>query len=355
MGRDRPGGEPTEPPTAKRLQDARRKGQVARSRDLTGLAVFAAAAVTLLAASPLWLAPLVRLFRESLAHASAWPESAMPAMLSRGLDVLLLTAGPPLAAGIAAAVLVSLAQVRPLWTWHPLKPELSRLSPLKGLGRMLSLRRLVDLAKSLVALAALLVVLGLTLWEASAELVRLTGADAGQTARVVIHFATRLALRGGLVLLVVGAVDYALQRHRHLKELRMTKEEVKREHKESEGDPQHKAERKRLHQEIVEHDMVEQVTKADLVVVNPTHLAVAIRYDGRRDDAPRVVAKGARLLAARIKEVARQARVPIFHDVALAHSLDELALGDEIPEALYDAVADLLRVVAEERARADSE
>lgn len=354
MGRDRPGGEPTEPPTPKRLQDARRKGQVARSRDLTGLAVFAAAAATLLAAGPLWLRPLVHLVRESLAHGSAWPESAMPAMLSRGLDVLLLTAGPPLAAGLGAAVLVGIAQVRPLWTWHPLKPDLSRLNPLKGLGQMVSLRRLVDLARSLVALVALLVVLGLTLWEASADLIRLAGADAGAAAQVVVYWATRLVLRGGLVLLVVGAVDYALQRYRHLQELRMTKEEVKRELKESEGDPQHKAERKRLHQEIVEHDMVEQVTQADLVVVNPTHLAVALRYDGRKDDAPRVVAKGSRLLAARIKEVARQARVPIFHDVALAHSLDELALGDEIPDPLYDAVADLLRVVAEERAHVDS-
>jgi type III secretion protein U len=348
MGRDRPGGEPTEQATPKRLREARRRGQVARSRDLSGFAVFAAVAAAALASGPLWLQGLATFLRDSLGGACAWPRQATTATLGHAVDLLLLSVGPALGAGLVAAVAVGLFQVRPLWTWKPLKPELSRLNALKGLKQLVSLRRLVDLLKNVTALTALLVVLGLTLWEALPDLIRLGGAGPAPLGAVVLDWTKVLALRGGLVLLVVGAADYGLQRYRHARDLRMTKEEVKREHKESEGDPQHKAARKRLHQELSEHDMIQQVTEADLVVVNPTHLAVALRYDARRDDAPRVVARGQQLMAARIKEAARQARVPIFHDVGLARALHELEPGEEIPETLYDAVADLLRALAEE-------
>ena len=125
----------------------------------------------------------------------------------------------------------------------------------------------------------------------------------------------------------------------------MTREEVKREHREAEGDPAHRGERQRLHREIVEQRMIEEVRKADFVVVNPEHIAVALRYDAEGDAAPVVVAKGERLVAERIKQIAREAGVPIFRDVGLARALSELAEGGEIPAVLYEAVAEILRVV----------
>src|SRR5436305_1299891 len=125
----------------------------------------------------------------------------------------------------------------------------------------------------------------------------------------------------------------------------MTREEVKREAKESEGDPSHRAERQRLHRELMEQRMVAEVRKADFVVVNPDHIAVALRYDRDGDAAPVVVASGERLLAERIKQVAREAGVPIFRDVTLARSLRAVSEGDEIPAALYEAVAEVVRVV----------
>jgi flagellar biosynthetic protein FlhB len=125
----------------------------------------------------------------------------------------------------------------------------------------------------------------------------------------------------------------------------MTREEVKREHRESEGDPAHRGERQRLHREILEQRMVEEVRKADFVVVNPEHIAVALRYDADADAAPVVVAKGERLVAERIKQIAREAGVPIFRDVGLARALAELGEGGEIPAELYEAVAEILRVV----------
>ena len=155
----------------------------------------------------------------------------------------------------------------------------------------------------------------------------------------------RLAVRLAAAGLALGALDALLVARRHRRGLRMTREEVKREYKEAEGDPAHRGERQRLHRELVEQRMIDEVRKADFVVVNPDHIAVALRYDPEGDAAPVVVAKGERLVAERIKQIAREAGVPIFRDVALARSLAEIAEGGEIPAALYEAVAELLRVV----------
>jgi flagellar biosynthesis protein FlhB len=274
-------------------------------------------------------------------------------VLGRAAALVLLAAGPALFAALAASILVGLLQVRPLWTWEPLRPKLSRLDPLGGLKNLIGLRRLAELVRTLLFLVAMVTVMVFTLKEALPDLLSLTGASPAVVGVTLARYLALLGLRGGLILLVAAAADYGLQRLWHLKDLRMTKEEVRREHKETEGDPQHKAARKRLHQEILEHDMVERVKGASLVVVNPTRIAVALRYDAAQDGAPRVVARGERLLAARIREVARQAKVPIFHDVPLARALHQLAPGDEIPEALYVAVADLLRAVGEESRNAD--
>ena len=157
--------------------------------------------------------------------------------------------------------------------------------------------------------------------------------------------ASRLAERVALVALALGLADYLFVCRRHRRGLMMTREEVKRESKESEGDPSHRAERQRLHRELMEQRMVAEVRKADFVVVNPDHIAVALRYDRDGDAAPVVVASGERLLAERIKQVAREAGVPIFRDVTLARSLRGLPEGEEIPAALYEAVAEVLRTV----------
>src|SRR5262249_49817421 len=152
------------------------------------------------------------------------------------------------------------------------------------------------------------------------QLVGLAGAPAGQTVGAFGAIARTLGLRIVLLGLALGGLDYLLQRRRHLHGLRMTREEVRREAKESEGDPHHKAERQRLPRELLQQRMLAAVRKADFVVVNPDHIAVAIRYDRDGDEAPVVLAKGERLLAERIKEEARRAGVPIFRDVALARS-----------------------------------
>jgi len=196
------------------------------------------------------------------------------------------------------------------------------------------------LKATLVALLAWLTVRPLL-----AGLAALAGAPIPKMATAMGVVSSRLAERVALVALALGLADYVLVRRRHVGRLRMTREEVKREYKESEGDPSHRAERQRLHRELMEQRMVAEVRKADFVVVNPDHIAVALRYDRDGEAAPIVVARGERLVAERIKEVAREAGVPIFRDVTLARSLRELAEGAEIPAALYEAVAEILRTV----------
>jgi len=349
MGQQRSSGEPTEQPTPKRLREARQKGQVARSTELSGFVVFAAAATALLITGAGLADTLVRFTRDCLRGAPHYaPEAAWP-VLRQAVWALATTVGPILGAAVVAAILVGAVQAGGLWTWKPLVPQLGRLDPIRGLKQLFSLRKLVDLARLLIGIGALTAVVYTTLREALGPLLRLSGARPAVIAGELLRWSTTLAWRGGLVLTTAAIIDYAVQRHRHRKDQMMTKDEVKREHKESEGDPQHRAERKRLHREISEHDMIEQVSKADFVVANPTHIAVALRYDASHsDNAPQVVARGHRLVAERIKQVARQAGVPIVHDVSLARALAELSLGDEIPESLYEAVATLLRVLRDE-------
>jgi flagellar biosynthesis protein FlhB len=152
----------------------------------------------------------------------------------------------------------------------------------------------------------------------------------------------RLGLRLAVAAVVLGAADYLWQRHRHAKSLRMSREEWKREYKESEGDPLHKAERQRLHREILQQQMIDDVRRAKLVLVDGDRVAVALRYDPDGPGAPVVVAKGERLVAAMIREVARETGVPIFGEPTLAQTLREVEEGDEIPESAFEAVAQLL-------------
>ena len=248
---------------------------------------------------------------------------------------------------MVVGVLVSALQTGGLFAWQAAKPDLTRLSPLSGLKKLLGARSLVEMGKGAGKVIVVAAVAVASLGPGARQLPQLAGAPPRSVVAALGFFSERLGLRVALALVLFGTLDWMLARRRHRRSLMMTRAEVKREYKEAEGDPQHKAERHRLHREMAEQRMVEDVRKADFVVVNPDHIAVAVRYDREADAAPVVVAKGERLLAERIKQVARESGVPIYRDLSLARSLNELPEGDEIPEALYEAVAELLRVLWE--------
>ncbi|MFH2010101.1 MAG: EscU/YscU/HrcU family type III secretion system export apparatus switch protein [bacterium] len=339
----------TERPTPKRLREARARGEVARSPELSGVAGFAAAAVTLLTTGAAGAAVLAGFVRDSLAAAPGLPDSAGFAALERGLTVVAVTAGPVLLAALVAATLVGGLQVGLRFTAKPLALQLGRLSPWVGLGRR-AREGATDLARVGIFLGALLIVVGWTLAEAAGPLLRLTGAGPAVIAAELLRQATTLAWRGGLVLLAAAAADYGVRWLRLRRDLMMTRAEVRREQRDTEGDPHRKAERARLHVEALRHHRIEQVLTADLVVTGPPHMAVALRYDARRHGAPQVLARGSRLVAERIKQLARKGGVPLVHDAGLTRALWPLRSGDEIPEALYDSVAELWRVIRGARA-----
>jgi flagellar biosynthesis protein FlhB len=336
-------GEPTEQPTAKRLDEARRRGEVAVSRDLTSAVAAAAAIAALVAGGPALAGRLVALFRGALAAAPAG--GAPGPALAAGLAALAAALAAPLAAAAAAALGAGLVQTRGLLAPGALRVDLARLSPAAGLARAMGGQAAGEVGKGLVKAGLVGVIAWLTLRPALAGVAALTGAAAPRQLAAMGALGARLAWRLALAGLALGLADHLLARRRHLRALRMTREEVRREGRESEGDPGHRAERQRLHRELLEQRMVAEVRKADVVVVNPEHIAVALRYDRDGEGAPVVVARGERLVAARIREVARQAGVPILRDVTLARSLRDLPEGEEIPVALYEAVAELLRVV----------
>lgn len=339
----------TEEPTPRRLREARRRGQVARSRDLT-------AAVSLwfvLAAVSLLVAPLVPLVVGSLARTVALAGSAGESAAAREAVVWtrlgLRLALPVLLAAVLAALACGIVQVGGLFTLEPLRPRLERLSPAQGVKRLFG-RGWVEALKSLFKF---LVVAGAALLAARGSLRELVGAargDGAALAQALVGALARLAVAGGAMLLALGALDLLYQRWRHRRDLRMTREELRREQREEEGDPQLRAERRRLHRELLAQRMVLDVPRASCVIVNPTHVAVAVRYDEADADAvPIVLAKGEGELARRIVAAARAAGVPVLRNAPVARSLLACELGSAIPERLYEAVAEVLRVVLEER------
>jgi flagellar biosynthesis protein FlhB len=336
-------GEATEAPTPRRIEEARRRGQVAYSSDLASSAALLAAVATLVAQGPASLARLLTYLRATLAAAPSGG-GAGPA-LAAGLDALARTVAAPLVVAALTALAAGAAQTRGLFTLGAVRIDMARLSLVDGIGRVFGGRAALQIGKGLLKVAAVAAIVALS----SRPLLGCAPVLAGApVARVVVLLGTvagRLAARIATVALAFSVIDYLLVRRRHLAGLRMTREEVTRESKEAEGDPAHRAERARLHRELLEQRMVADVRSADFVVVNPEHIAVALRYDEDGGGAPVVVARGERLVAARIKEVARRAGVPIFRNVGLARSLRELVEGDEIPVALYEAVAELLRAV----------
>ena len=343
---DRPGGEPTEEPSPRRLRRAREEGDVPRSGDLTSSLAFLAACAALAAgASPL-ATRLVARFERGLAQAVSPDPPTAGAALGGALRDLAASTWPLLGAAFVVAVCVGALQAGGFFTLQPLVPQGRRVSPFAGFKRLLSGEALAATARALAKLVVVAAVASWTIAPHLAELPRLTRVGAPAALAFAGGLGMRLVLRVAVAYALIGVADYLWQRRQWLRRNRMTREEVKREQKESEGDPRHKAERQRLHRELLRHRMVEAVQRADCVIVNPDHIAVALRWDEASMDAPEVVAKGERRVAEQIKEVARQSGVPIYRDVALAQALNRLELGDAIPEALYEAVAEVLRFLA---------
>ncbi|MCA9629242.1 MAG: EscU/YscU/HrcU family type III secretion system export apparatus switch protein [Myxococcales bacterium] len=332
--------EKTEDPTPRRLKKARQDGDSPVSAALGQAAVFCA----VLAIAP---GALARLLNESSQTLIAVLNGASPEPEVAAWQVLALSL-PLVATGALAAVAVGAVQTGGLITPKRLAPDLSRLNPLSGLKNVFNTQRLFSLTRALITA----LVLGwLTVRELKAELPSLaaTIGEAPRAAAVAGDLSRHLAWIAAGVGLALAGVDILITRRAWMKRLRMTKDEVKREHKESEGDPEIKAARRRAHAEALRGDALNAVRKATVVVVNPTHVAVALRYEDEEHDAPEVVASGRGEMAKLMIDAARAYGVPVVRDIPVARALVELEVGEQIPEELFEAVAEILKEVYAEQ------
>jgi flagellar biosynthetic protein FlhB len=343
----------TESATPKRLQEARKKGQVPRSRDLNSAAILLAGGAGLYALGGLVGGQLLALMRDCLrfSRTEAMADGQMTATLADAAWQALLACLPLLVIMLVAAVLAPLVIGGWNFSTEALGPKWDRLDPIAGIKRVFSVRGLIELGKSLARFAVVALVAAALLWWRADELLQIGREPLQQAIGDSLRLVgvALLTLAGSLVL--IAFVDVPLTLWQHHRSLRMTKEEVKQEHKETEGNPELKGAIRRRQQEIARSRMMQEVPKADVVVTNPTHYAVALRYDDTKMRAPIVVAKGQDLIALKIREIAGEHGVPILEAPPLARALHKHCdLNDPIPVQLYSAVAQVLAYVYQLRA-----
>jgi flagellar biosynthetic protein FlhB len=346
--------ERTEQATPKRREDARKKGQVARSMELNSVAVLFFGLMALLFFSGWIFQQLAYSFYSNIARI---PDLDLTANMTYALFKengihFLQTIFPILLIVALAGILVNYAQVGALFTMEPLTPKTDKLDLSRGIQRLFSRRTGIGLIRDLVKVLIIGYVAFLTIRAHVPDFFSLADQSSAQILKFAGGLTLIVGLRISLALLILAILDYAFQRFEYEKDLRMTRQEIKEEYKEHEGDPQIKARIKRIQREMSRKRMLKEVEKADVVVTNPTHVAVALRYDMEKDAAPVVVAKGERLIAEKIKEIAQKFGVPIVENKPLARALFEMAeIGMQIPAKLYRAVAEVLAFVYKQKGK----
>ncbi|CAG9184863.1 flagellar biosynthesis protein FlhB [Cupriavidus pinatubonensis] len=337
--------EKTEPASPRRLEKAREEGQVVRSRELATFIMLMTGVIGLWTLGGTIGRSLDTVMRQSLRFepATAFDTSRM---LSRFANVIwesLLAFMPLLLLFGVAAVAAPLLTGGWTFSTKALMPNFGRMSPMSGLGRMFSVHSVAELVKAIAKSLLVGSVGAWVVWHRLPDAIALMNAPVQEALLHMLDMVLRCCVPVVLSLLLVAAIDVPWQFWEHFKKLRMSKEEVKQEFKESEGDPHIKGRIRQQQRAMARRRMMQEVPKADVVVTNPTHFAVALRYEEGRMSAPRVIAKGTDEVAARIRELAAEHRIPLMSAPPLARALHRhVDLGQEIPAGLYTAVAEVL-------------
>ena len=338
----------TEPATPKRRDKARNEGQVARSIELTNAAIFLAIIVNFLIMSKYVYRHLFDIFRWGFSEGiliKITQENLYSIMLFI-MKNMLITILPWLAIILITGLSINIYQVGWKITWKPLKPKLSAINPLKGFGRFFSVQSLLNLVKSVLKIVIVGIVLYYALKDEMDKIIPLMD----QPVQNILIYSSKLTykifMKVLMILIPFAILDWLYQKYDHEENLKMTKEEVKDERRQAEGDPQVKSKIRSKQFEIIRRRMLQEVPKADVIITNPTHIAVALLYDRATMEAPKVIAKGAGLIAERIKKIAEENDIPIVENKPLARTLFKIVeLGEYIPENLYKAVAEVLAYV----------
>jgi flagellar biosynthesis protein FlhB len=348
MAEEKSGQEKTEQPTERRLQEARRKGDVARSQEVPSAAVLLAGLAALYFGSGFMLDRFFVLMKHYLGNLHAF--EIVPANMNLLLGQSMLQAAaimaPVMAAVLLAALAANYAQVGVLFTTEKLIPKFSKISPLAGTKRLLSKQMLANVVKSVAKLLIVGFVAYSEVKKAMPAMPSLMAREVSEIVSFMAGTAFWIFLKAALIIALLAALDYAFQRWQFKEKMKMTKQEVKEEAKMTEGDPLIKGRIRSIQMEMARKRMMAEVPTADVVITNPTHLAIALRYDAATMTAPTVVAKGAGLIAQRIREVAAEHDVPLVEDKPLAQALYKMVdLNGTLPEHLFQAVAEVLAYV----------
>ena len=346
-----PGGEKTEEATPKKIEESRKEGTVAKSKELVNAVGILALFLLLKFGVRFYGVRLVEIFDKywKLLDGNLLDQFDVPRALTLlneiSKDTMIITA-PFLIGGFAVAFLVTKMQFTWKITAKPMQPKFSKINPISGFKQMFSSRALFELLKAVAQILLIGYVTYSVLRSHVNDLYLLYHMTIPEALALMMDIVWALGIRISMVMLVIGIVDYMYQRYKYKKDLKMTKQEVEDEFKNTEGDPQIKGQQKQKMRQASQRRMMASVPEADVVITNPTHFAVALKYDSEKNSAPVVTAKGTDFLANKIKEAAREHGVEIVENKALARMLYyNVDVDKEIPPELYKAVADILAYV----------
>lgn len=342
------GQEKTEEATPKRLREARKKGQVPKSRDVTTIVVLICV-LGFLAFGVGWIGIQLReLMKASFEVAGTKGTVDGSQLLTVGKASLMTLAKIMIPLGLVAMVSAAVAgflQVGAIFALEPLKPQMKKLNALEGIKNWFKAQTFIELAKNIAKIVVVFYLAYSTLRGELATILRTTNIPIADAAAITGGLIFRFVVKVCLAFLVISVIDFIVQKKQFMKQMRMSKEEVKREYKQDEGDPLIKSQRKHLHREMIFSDVKQAVKTSDAVVTNPVHVAVAVKYNREEMAAPEIMVKGQRAFAEMIRKVAEEEGIPIIRNIPLAWALFDLEEGQEIPEELYEAVAEILAYV----------
>jgi flagellar biosynthesis protein FlhB len=341
-------GEKTEKATPKKRQEARKKGQTAKSQDINTAVVLLAVFLFLLFAGNYLRKGIFALFENSLQENLLMDvtEGNLQSLVLTILKELSLLIGPILLVALIAGVASNLFQVGFMFTSESIQPKLEKINPISGFKRIFSMRSIVELMKSILKIGFVGIVTFTVLWKRMDEILILSKKSVGTALATISSLTVQMGLFASGALLFLAILDFLYQKYDFEKSIRMSKQDIKDEYKNTEGDPLIKSRIKQRQREMAMRRMMQEVPKADVVITNPTHFAVAIKYDESKKDAPFVVAKGADYTAQKMKLIAKENDVMTIENRPLARALySQTEIGDTIPEEFFKAVAEILAFV----------
>jgi len=339
----------TEEASPKRLEDGRKKGQVPSSKEPSTAISFVVLSLIVVTGLGAWMADtlmrMMKFYLSGKAELLATGQGMQNLLMATGADMAMVVV-PVALPVVLLGMMVTVAVSGPVFTFETMKPKLEKVSPLKGFKRLFSTKSLAEFIKSILKLVVISSACGIIVSDLYDQLLLSAFREPTDIAALAVEGSIRIVTLAAIIFTFIALADVIYQRWEHMKSMRMSKKEVRNEHKEMEGDPQLKAKIRQLQMQQAQNRMMADVPKADVIITNPTRLAVALAYEPGGLGAPKVLAKGSGHIAAKIREIARENKIPLRENKPLARSLFKyVEIGDEIPEDLFEAIAIILAEV----------